>query len=397
VRAASTNPSSRQRRRVLLGQLISNGDCLYATTVARQIKHDDPDCHLTWAVSTRCKSVLEANPHVDAIWEWPAFANEEAAAVWGDFERQAHTRQAAGEFDAIYLTQFTGDNMFRWRGTLRGTIYEGYPHPITVPIAPVVCLSAVEVENVRRFAQRHGLLRTDAPASRSGPPVILFECAPGSRQSPVTPAFALEVSRRLLRRHPNLRVVLSSNLPVDVQEGRILDGSELTFRENAELSYYCSLLLGCSSGLSWLCTSEAARRLPTVQVLSSDTFNSNPLSVDHAHWGLPTEHIIEMFDASPELTVDCVERVFQEGFAGARARFHQRQPRQFQPYRALWRASFCDRNYPTAARLLWRNKAVLLDPVMWYWHVGVMCKWLLLSCPRSASETPGAFSPRHRR
>src|SRR5512138_3038540 len=44
------------QRRVLLGQLEANGDCVYATTVARQIKTDNPDCHLTWAIGSRCRN-----------------------------------------------------------------------------------------------------------------------------------------------------------------------------------------------------------------------------------------------------------------------------------------------------------------------------------------------------
>ena len=362
-------------RRVLLGQLISNGDCLYATTVARQIKHDDPSCHLTWAVSVRSRSVLANNPHVDAVWEWPAFHNDDLAAAWDEFTRQARGRLVAGEFDDLYLTQFVGGNTDRWRGTLRGAIYEGYPRPITVPISPGVRLSETEVENVRRFAEHHGLpRRADAPAA---PPVILFECAPASGQSPVTPPFALEVARELLQSHLALRVILSSNVAVNGQDPRILDGSALTFRENAELSHYCSLLLGCSSGLSWLCTSEGTRRLPTVQVLSRHAFNCNPLSVDHAAWGLPTDGIIEMFDASVERTVRCVEAVLRGSFARARTRFHERPPRPFHTYRALWRTAFYQRDYRAVARLSWRNKAAVLHPAMWYWYLGVVGKWLL--------------------
>jgi ADP-heptose:LPS heptosyltransferase len=53
----------------LIVQLISNGDCLYATTVARQIKNDYPNCHLTWAVSSMCRKTLDLNPYIDEIWE----------------------------------------------------------------------------------------------------------------------------------------------------------------------------------------------------------------------------------------------------------------------------------------------------------------------------------------
>ena len=49
--------------------LVSLGDCLYVTAVARQIKQDYPGCHLTWAISSRCSQVIQNNPYVDEIWE----------------------------------------------------------------------------------------------------------------------------------------------------------------------------------------------------------------------------------------------------------------------------------------------------------------------------------------
>ena len=201
------------------------------------------------------------------------------------------------------------------------------------------------------------------------------------------------MARLLLRGHPQGRVILSSNLPIDGQDARILDGSELTFRENAELSHYCTLLVGCSSGLSWVCTSEAARRLPTVQILSRDAFNCNALSVDHAVWGLPTDHLLEMYDAPSGRTIRCVDAVLADGFAAARARFHERPPRRFYTYQGLWRTAFYRREYRTTARLMWRNKAAVLYPAMWGWYLGVIGKWLLQGCPRpsqDASPDPAA-------
>ena len=56
--------------RALIGQLGANGDCLYATTLARQIKADFPECELTWAVASACAHILVNNPHVDDVWVW---------------------------------------------------------------------------------------------------------------------------------------------------------------------------------------------------------------------------------------------------------------------------------------------------------------------------------------
>ena len=56
-------------KRVLIINLVHNGDCLMTTAVARQLKLDDPDCHITWAISYKCRQVIENNPDIDNIWE----------------------------------------------------------------------------------------------------------------------------------------------------------------------------------------------------------------------------------------------------------------------------------------------------------------------------------------
>jgi ADP-heptose:LPS heptosyltransferase len=73
---------------ILLGQLGSNGDCLYATIVARQIKTDFPDCHLTWAVGSFARPVLENNPFVDRIWQIEVRNWSEMDAAWSPASRR---------------------------------------------------------------------------------------------------------------------------------------------------------------------------------------------------------------------------------------------------------------------------------------------------------------------
>ena len=58
-----------EQKRILIVQLAALGDCLYVTALARQIKHDYPGCHLTWAISNRCSQVIQNNPYIDDIWE----------------------------------------------------------------------------------------------------------------------------------------------------------------------------------------------------------------------------------------------------------------------------------------------------------------------------------------
>ena len=76
-------------KKILLGQLLANGDCLYATAIARQIKVDYPGCHLTWAISSLCASILDGNPHVDKVWVVPINNRAEIKNAWTQFEKEA--------------------------------------------------------------------------------------------------------------------------------------------------------------------------------------------------------------------------------------------------------------------------------------------------------------------
>lgn len=309
-----TYTTSHRRQNILLGQLNSNGDCLYATTIARQIKTDNPECHLTWAVGSMCKATIEGNPYVDEIWEIPLKNMNELSTVWNNFMQKALERMRLGAFDRIYFTQIAPGNLYKYDGSIRSTIYRGYPYKISVPVAPVVKLSPVEVENVRRFAEKNHL--------HARKHVILVESSPNSGQSFMTHDFACELARKVVSNIDNSCVILSSNISFNSLDERIIDGSTLSFKENAELSKYCTLLVGCSSGISWLCTSDWAKRLPMVQLLKQDVVWSNSLICDHEQWGLPTENIIEMLKCSVEQVYCCIETISTEGFLKAKYKYH---------------------------------------------------------------------------
>ena len=68
-------------KKIILVQLYSNGDCLYATAIARQIKQDFPGCHLTWAIASFCKSIIFNNPFVDEILEVDSVAKNDTPAL----------------------------------------------------------------------------------------------------------------------------------------------------------------------------------------------------------------------------------------------------------------------------------------------------------------------------
>ncbi|MDF0553486.1 glycosyltransferase [Kamptonema sp. UHCC 0994] len=311
-------------KRILLGQLGLNGDCLHATTLARQIKHDYPNCHLTWAISSMCRSVIEENPFVDEIWEIPANNWQEIVKGWYWLEKELRVRLNRGEFDEVFLTQVSPNNYQNYDGTTKASLFRGYPKPITVPIQNILHLRNDEIERVRNFAEQHNLLKRSH--------VILFEFTGSSSQSFVKPEYALSVAQSLLSRLPDCSIILSSSMKVLVTDERIIDGSVLTLRENAELTKYCSLLIGCSSGVTQTVLTDWAKPLPMIQLLLASTSVYASIAHDLEYWKQSSEQVLEMTDCSVEHAVECAYTALVEGFSEARCRFHQQIPLNFNFY-----------------------------------------------------------------
>jgi hypothetical protein len=302
-------------KKILLGQLGSNGDCLYTTILARQIKQDYPNCHLTWAVSSICRGIVEENPFVDEIWEIPLAGWPDMAAAWYDFENQVKYRARRGDFDEIFLTQIYPNNFQNYDGTVRPSIFRAYPKPITVPIQNILRLRSNEVEKVQAFAEKHNLQQSSQ--------VILFECASKSGQSFVTPNYALYVAQGLISLLPDCQVILSSNFPIPQGNPGIIDGSKLSLRETAELTKYCHLFIGCSSGITQIALTDWAKPLPLIQLLSKSTSAYGSIAHDFEYWGMSSEQILEMTDVPVEQLIESVYTAFTKGFSEARRDFHQ--------------------------------------------------------------------------
>ena len=332
------------RPRILLGQLGKNGDCLYATALARQIKQDYPGCHLTWAIGSPFRDIVKGNPFIDEVWEY-AMQAVDIERAWPAFAREARARARRGEFDRVFLTQVPPDNYARFDGTVRASIFRGYPHPVTVPIAPVIRLTEEEVRHVEAFTAAHGV---DAHTHR-----ILFECAGASGQTFLTPAFASAAAQLVRARVPDTIVILSSNIPVASTDPRVVDASVLPLRENAQLTRHCTLLVGGSSGITWLATSDWARPLPMIQLLSRRTSVLASVLHDAEYFGLPTGDILEMTECAPAHLAECIVTVLTEGFAAARSRFHERIPVRMDQYLTVFiRSLIRQRRLWTAARSL---------------------------------------------
>src|SRR5258708_7899684 len=313
--------------RIPLGQLISNGDCLYATAIARQIKRDFPGCHLTWAVSSLCRKTIEENPFVDEIWEIPLSEWSDAflRASWSFFESEALRRYEQGLYDFVFFSQIYPGNPHHFEGTVRRGIFLGYPGKMTVPLQPTLVLCPEEVERVSAFAQEHQLSDFEH--------VILFECSGKSGQTHMTPELALRAAEMIAQKFEGRHaVILSSHYTVPRLQKGVIDGSVLTLREMAELTKHCSLLIGCSSGISTVATSTWAKPLPTIQMLTNRSAIFGSLAYDYRYFELPTSHVIEMFDAGVERLLDCFHSLLLHGLEETHATYHEELQISFAHY-----------------------------------------------------------------
>lgn len=303
-------------KKYLILHLNSNGDLLYATAIARQLKEkDDPGCHITWAVATAFKNILLNNPYIDQLWEIGAenyldIKNRAFRAV----EAEVAVRMAKGEWDRVICPQLLYENMWRYDGTIRRAVLRAYSGKIN-DITPVVRLFESEVANVLAFAEAHSL--------KAYQNVILFECSPLSGQSSVTPQSAIAIAERLLPHFPETAFILSSNKQIIHSDRRIIDGSRLTFRENAELTHYCTHLIGCSSGITWISTSDWAKKLPMLQLSSTGI---NPIGRDFEREGLDTSRLVEMYQFSTDSVINCISLILQNNISGAKTKYNETVP-----------------------------------------------------------------------
>lgn len=318
-------------KRVLLGQMNANGDCLYATILARQIKHDDPGCHLTWAVSRRCADVLANNPDIDAVWIWDApigLGPVPDERAWGAFETAVLRRQQGPDaFDRVCLSQIWPRNFQHFDGTVRPSILRAWDAPITVPIDSTIRLAPAEEERVAAFVRNHGL---DGSRRR-----ILFECAANSGQSFVTPDFALEVAGLVEQSLPGCQFILSTHARRPTTLPNVIWADDLGIRENLALTWHADLFIGCGSGLTVVSTADAAAPLPNIQVLTAATSVYASFHHDFLHFGKPADRFVEMGDPDAAAVAAAAIACLTDGVAMARERWHRPLPLHFNFYREL--------------------------------------------------------------
>lgn len=341
--------------KILLVQLFSNGDCLYATTIARQIKQDYPGCHLTWAVAGFCRSILEGNPYIDAILEINDVPKNDVTA-FRRLKKRLHTEKRNGLWKELFITHIMDNNQAYYDGCIRTTIFHAYPHPVTISNTPVLSISEIEKNKVREFVRLHSINKYDH--------VILFEFAPQSGQLPITKEIALKIAENLSS-NENVAVILSSAHKVMHPNKNIIDGSALTLRETAALTLYCTLLIGCSSGITWIATSDAAKLLPMIQLVNPYTDWVNPVSRDFKRFGKSTDLIIDIIDLNEQIIVDCVQEALTN-FSNAKRIYNQVIPLHFKTTRKIVYNLLCYLQFKAIRTHIRINRTVYGDNIAFY-------------------------------
>lgn len=311
---------------ILLLHLFSNGDCLFATTVAKQIKFDYPDCRLTWMIASNCKSMIINNPDVDEILEVDMSVHHDKEIVFNQCLKSAKDQQEIGVYNHVFVSQIIGDTFSHYDSCVRTSIYRCYGKPITVSRKPVLILTDEEKDKAISFVNANKL--------HDYKNLILFECAPLSGQVNFSIDFIKSFASKIVQRG-DTAIILSSakKIPVDIKG--VIDGSPLTIRETVALSEYCTLLLGCSSGITWATTSVESRQIPMVQLLDAKAYIYNPPSIGFSKVGASTDAIIELYEYDLQRLISCINNVFDIGFAEAKIKFNQPAKTNYRIFRGI--------------------------------------------------------------
>ena len=343
------------KQKILLVQLYSNGDCLYATAVARQIKNDYPQCHLVWAIASFCKNIIANNPYVDEILPVDFVAKNDTHAL-RKFKKGINKQKQDGVFDEVFFIHNGDTNQAFYDGCIRSSILRAYPKPITLPITPILHLRDEEILKVKLFAEQHNLSTFKN--------VVLFEYAPQSGQSTITKDLAIKIAEGIVA-NSDTAIILSSANKVIRATNAIIDGSSLSIRETAALTHYCTLLLGTSSGITWITTSSEAKLLPMVQLFNPNTRFENPISRDFERYGLPVQKVIELLHLDVNEVVGCVQQAMVD-FAKARKKFNQSIPLHFKTTRNIIYNLLCYFEFRAIATHIKVNREVYGNNPLFY-------------------------------
>ncbi len=313
-------------QRILLIQLFSNGDCLYATTIAKQIKIDTPNCTLQWLVLKPYTAILKNNPYIDELIVLDKISDENADDTYNRAINLAEQKIKDEQTDKYYFSQILGDNISNYDGCLRRSIFRGYNKTITVDKSPILVLDEEEKNRALTFAQNNNLAKYTN--------VLLFETSPLSGQTNLSEKEIIEIACAINNLEGTC-IILSSYKSFDINLPNVFDGSTLSIRETVALTHFCTHLVGCSSGITWASISTAGKQLPMLQLLNANAYYFNPPSIDFKFSNIDETNVIELYNFTPSLVIDVVKTMLFENVANAREKFNQSVKNKFKIYRGI--------------------------------------------------------------
>lgn len=299
------------------------GDILYATPIAKQIKEKDfPGCVLTWIVSRQCSSLLENNPFVDKL-EIEEFKNihEVYGPRWEVIENQYLDKVKEGVYDRLFILQPIRSNLRRYKICIRQMILDAYPISLKGSLKGILSLTDSQRDNVSEFIRKN---KIENYKNR-----ILFEFAPSSGQSSLSTDVLLKIAEKLTLENESTCVILTSKLELVLNASGLFNAHTISFKENAELINYCNLLVGCSSGISWLSASTWCKPINTIQFISNSVPWFNSLKNDFNYSHIPSDNLIELYKFSGESLFETIDFTLKNNFTEAKRKFDQELPSNF--------------------------------------------------------------------
>lgn len=302
--------------RVLIGYLGENLGLIYSTPLAKQIKSDFSDAHITWAVSKSSKYILDGNPDIDEY----LILDDNNTINGVDIYKFADEKYKQNIFDEVIFSQISY-NFSNYDGVLRTSILKAYKNKYTIPLNPYLYLNELEMDEVQNFVSSNFIFKFKNK--------ILIDC---SSESIITPQFAYDLSLKIVDFLPDTCVVLTE-FPANTDTYQeIIDGSHLNLKQFAYLTNYMNLIVGSNDSIIEASQSDLGKQVPTILLYDSNSTKLNSLKYDLDYWEINNDHIIELFGLSEEKLIGAIEAIFEMGGISTLDLFNELLPNKYSKY-----------------------------------------------------------------
>ena len=102
-------------------------------------------------------------------------------------------------------------------------------------------------------------------------------------------------------------------------------------------------MVGCSSGLTWLATSNWSKKINMIQLISPHFKNgviTASVKTDFEYLGLPLNSIIELYDPNEEIITKCINEIYENGFNTSLKKYDEYNIKMFKNNRLLFESKF---------------------------------------------------------